>query len=400
VHGKTEHQAHVHPLEDGEERVARVFAELELREEMLAQIPRMMGEPREYELRRLPNPPNEFKLLSTRLKAISEKLDLENSPQFIDRHHHWVILRTAVAPSLRDDSYYNHIRGLIDYAQSNWQIAESSGKRSDIVLAASDLLRSHRLLLQIAWYITVDGSQERFRAIVDADRLLKDYEGKFAELEKMKVFQEVPALMRHFPQAQVALVRSAKACASAQAALAELAQMDMAACASSAPDSDFSCQGGVALALSHLVELSQPRRYNLLSHWLRAELQQRWPSGVLDELLSRLRLGACFRLPVGKLHELRCYRNQLQLQAISSCEIADEPAAQVLVVHGYGRYPCPQWGGYWWLRPAQSHELALPIDATKFQQTGMEWTVRGRCATDRFAKASTAAVRSLKKAYQ
>jgi tRNA(Ile)-lysidine synthase len=210
----------------------------------------------------------------------------------------------------------------------------------------------------------------------------------------------MPALAQHFPQAQGALMRSAKACASAQAALTELAQMDMAACASSAPDSDFSCQGGLALALSHLLELSQPRRYNLLSHWLRAELQQRWPSGVLDELLRRLRLGTCFRLPVGKQHELRCYRDILRLQAISSGEMADQPPAQALVVRGYGRYPCGAWGGYWWVRPAQPHEWALPWDTTEFQQKGVEWTVRGRCATDRFAKAPNAAVRSLKKAYQ
>jgi serine/threonine protein kinase len=183
------------------ERLRQVEAaqnrESELREELLAQIPRMKGEPREYELRRLPNPENEFKLLSTRLKSLSEKLGLENSPQFMDRHHHWVILRTSVAPSLSDDSYSRHMRHLIGYSQSNLQIAESSGKESDIVLAASDLLRSHRLLLQIAWYITVDGSQKRFRAIIDADQLLKDYGHQFAELEKMSVFNEVPALKRH-----------------------------------------------------------------------------------------------------------------------------------------------------------------------------------------------------------
>lgn len=208
----------------------------------------------------------------------------------------------------------------------------------------------------------------------------------------------VPALMQQFPQAQGALARSAQACASAQAALAELAQMDRAACLSL----DLGTEQG-ALAVPALLALSRARLYNLLSHWLREGLPQRWPSGLLDELMGRLRLGACFRLPIGHGYELRCYRDVLSLQGVSNAKpwggAAAEPV-EIFTVRGYGRYPCTQWGGYWWVRPPQPDELALSCLESVWLEQGLQWTVRGRLASDRFAKAPRSAVRSLKKAYQ
>jgi tRNA(Ile)-lysidine synthase len=209
----------------------------------------------------------------------------------------------------------------------------------------------------------------------------------------------VPALMQQFPQAQGALARSAQACASAQAALAELAQMDRAACLS--PDQDTE-QG--ALAVPALLALSRARLYNLLSHWLRDGLPQRWPSGLLDELMGRLRLGACFRLPIVLGYELRCYRDVLTLQVVVSSlpplvdAIAEADA--IFTVRGYGCYPCAQSGGYWWVRPPQPDELALPCLESVLLEQGLQWAVRRRLGTDRFAKAPRSAARSLKKAYQ
>jgi serine/threonine protein kinase len=168
----------------------------ELRDELQTLLPRLEGEERDFEVRRLPDPQSEFRRLRARARAISEELRLAKSPKFADRHCHWAVERTSVPPSLKDGVYAKHVQQLIEYTQSNLQLAQSSGDVAAKVTAVSDLMRSHRMLLMLAWRIAEKNLQDDYRPILDADKVLLESGDTLRSLRKLEVVQNVPALQR------------------------------------------------------------------------------------------------------------------------------------------------------------------------------------------------------------
>ena len=168
----------------------------ELRDELQTLLTRLEGEERDFEVRCLPDPQSEFRRLRARARAISEELGLAKSPKFADRHCYWAVERTSVPPSLKDGVYAKHVQQLIEYTQSNLQLAQSSGDVAAKVTAVSDLMRSHRMLLMLAWRIAEKNLQDDYRPILDSDRVLLASGETLRSLRKLEVVQNVPASQR------------------------------------------------------------------------------------------------------------------------------------------------------------------------------------------------------------
>ncbi len=190
----------------GEERLKQLDAskktEAILREELQAILPNLQGEPREYNVRRSVDAIGELKKLGEKAQAIGKQLSLAESSDFADRHSHWVIQRTAVSPSL-EKPYIDHVRYLLDFAQANLRLAQSTESDPDQALAVSDLLRTQRLLLSLAWHIAGMEEQKTFSDILNVDEVFRDCHDSWQILKKSAIVEKSPALQRHLKLTQL-----------------------------------------------------------------------------------------------------------------------------------------------------------------------------------------------------
>lgn len=189
-----------------------------------------------------------------------------------------------------------------------------------------------------------------------------------------------PSLAAAFPQAEAVLADAATWAADADAALRELAALDLAA-----------CRDGRALDLAAWQALSAPRAGNALRVWLR-EATGRSPSAAeVQRLLRELPAGrgpARWPLAAG---ELRRYRGRLRFELEAATEAA-APRETALAMHRAGRYRLPGWGGVLVARRVRNGGVALArLAALQLAERG--GGERFRLATDRPA-------RSLKKQFQ
>jgi Protein kinase domain len=176
--------------------------EAALRVELKSILPRLEGEEQDFNVRRMTDPKSEFKRLNERAQVIAHELSLEESSNFADRHSYWVIYRTAVQPTL-SDGFVEHIRHLLDYAQASLQKTRSEGEDSAQQTATSDLLRTHRLLLNLAWKIVEYSAQDDYRDILDADKVIQESRSALQSMMKLEIVEKVPALRRHLKLLQL-----------------------------------------------------------------------------------------------------------------------------------------------------------------------------------------------------
>lgn len=171
--------------------------EANLRQELNTILPKLQGEKQEYNVRRMVDPIREFKILGERAKVIGQELSLVDSSSFIDRHNYWVIQRTSVPQTLRDRTYVDHLRYLLDLTQDNLLHAQNVGDDADQAIAISDLIRTHRMLLSSAWYIAEYKAQDDYREILDVDQVFPSSKSAMEALEELSIVQRTPALRRY-----------------------------------------------------------------------------------------------------------------------------------------------------------------------------------------------------------
>lgn len=189
-----------------------------------------------------------------------------------------------------------------------------------------------------------------------------------------------PSLAAAFPQAEAVLADAATWAADADAALRELAALDLAA-----------CRDGRALDLAAWQALSAPRAGNALRVWLR-EATGRSPSAAeVQRLLRELPAGrgpARWPLAAG---ELRRYRGRLRFELEAATEAA-APRETALAMHRAGRYRLPGWGGVLVARRVRNGGVALA------RLAALQLAERG--GGERFRLADDRPARSLKKQFQ
>ena len=189
-----------------------------------------------------------------------------------------------------------------------------------------------------------------------------------------------PSLAAAFPQAEAVLADAAAWAADADAALRELAVLDLAA-----------CRDGRALDLAAWQALSAPRAGNALRAWLREATGRSPAAAELQRLLRELPAGrgpARWRLAAGELHR---YRGRLRFEPVAATEAA-APRETTLAIRRAGRYRLPGWGGVLVAQRAGAGGVALA------RLAALQLAERGggepeALATDRPA-------RSLKKQFQ
>ncbi|MEK8050712.1 tRNA lysidine(34) synthetase TilS [Ideonella sp. DXS22W] len=200
-----------------------------------------------------------------------------------------------------------------------------------------------------------------------------------------------PALSQAFPEAEAALALAARRAHEADAALAELAQLDLAAC--------VSADG--ALRVPVWRQLSTARQTNALRAWCRAQagrgaseplvqrLLSEMPGGSMAEGAVKAKTTGCW--PAGEGRQLRLYRGELRW-----CHNADPlttalPGELLLDLSEPGLWPVPLWGGHFEVRDAPE---GLPAALLRHA------ILRPRSGGEQFQRAPRSLPRSLKKQYQ
>ena len=187
-----------------------------------------------------------------------------------------------------------------------------------------------------------------------------------------------PALSDAFPNAEASLAASARWAQEADAALRELAVLDLAQLADAR-----------GLRVRAWRELSAARRSNALRAWLAAALGVAVPASLSERLLDelmRLRVG---RWPAGHA-ELRLYRGLLTCETLAAALPRSRETALRVTVDG--TYPLPGWGG------------VLQVEAVPEQGVPLAWLaqleLRGRVGGEQFQAGIGRPARSLKKQFQ
>ncbi len=230
------------------------------------------------------------------------------------------------------------------------------------------------------------------QAYVDHHRLRhveddSNAEARFARNRlRLKVW---PALCEAFPQAEGALADAAARAQQADAALRELAELDMAA--TGATD-------GV-LPLRAWAALSPARRGNLLRAWLLRQPGLALTSALLVRLMDELHGAGPASWPAGA-GQLRRYRGRLTFSTDeapsgrpSAGAAPENPAREVrLSITRPGAFPLPQWGGVLHAEPVAEGGVPLAWLGA------LELKARG--GGERFQAGIGRPARSLKKQYQ
>lgn len=250
--------------------------------------------------------------------------------------------------------------------------------------------------------------REAIEAYVRAHRLrpVEDPSNADQRLARNRLRAQVwPALGGAFPEAEAALALAARRAHEADAALAELAQADLAAC--------VAVDG--ALCVGAWRQLSAARQANALRTWCRAQAGR----GVHEPLLRRLmdELPGAARVPgataadarpadrtdpalrgmrttgtwpAGVGQVLRLYRGLLRWHA-ASAPLPPPPAHLDIDLSRPGLWPVPAWGGAFEVRAA---DVGLSADALRRAH------LQPRAGGEQFQRAARSLPRSLKKQYQ
>ncbi len=192
-----------------------------------------------------------------------------------------------------------------------------------------------------------------------------------------------PVLDAAFPGAEAALATSARWAQEADAALAELAALDLAAVAD-----------GEALDLLAWCGLSPARRSLALRAWLRAATGRAASASLVGRLLDELpgRHGGSWPTGTGTL---RAHRGRLRIEPHDDeLDAADAVAAPVREIHiaGPGLYRLPGWGGSLDVAPVTAGGVPLAWVS--------RLELRRREGGERFQAGPGRPPRSLKKQFQ
>jgi len=190
-----------------------------------------------------------------------------------------------------------------------------------------------------------------------------------------------PALEAAFPQAEACLADAAAWAAQADAALDELAALDLEHIAP-----------GTELDVAAWRGLSDARRSNAMRAWLRARLGQPAPASLVQRLLVQLEAGRARRWPAGA-GELRSHRGRLHW--VPRREPPRAGAAEResrLCITRAGAYRLPGWGG------------RLQVTRVAFGGVPLAWLahaeLRPRQGAEQFQAGLGRPPRSLKKQFQ
>jgi tRNA(Ile)-lysidine synthase len=216
-------------------------------------------------------------------------------------------------------------------------------------------------------------ARHRLRSVVDPSNVDRRY-------ARSRLRRDVwPALKAAFPAAETALAQAARRAADVDAALAELAAIDIAGCADA--------QG---LRVADWLALAPPRRANALRHWCRDALGQAPPHTLVTRLMRELPDRRAARWPAPGV-ELRLYRGRLSAAAAAPSRVAAPTCGAVDLSHP-GRWPLPAWHGAWIVTACRSAGLAAS-DLSLVE-------LRPRAGGERFALPPNGMPRSLKKQFQ
>ena len=189
-----------------------------------------------------------------------------------------------------------------------------------------------------------------------------------------------PALVAAFEQAEAALATVADWAQQADAALEELAALDLARVSTA--------QG---LRVGAWLELSAARRSNALRAWIRQQCGEGAPASLIARLLDELPTRRSARWPLGAA-ELRAYRGVLRCEPKPVGAPAAAARETRLSVHRAGTYALPGWSG------------ALQVERVREAGVPLAWLahleLRPREGAERFQAGLGRPPRSLKKQYQ
>ena len=157
-----------------------------------------------------------------------------------------------------------------------------------------------------------------------------------------------PALLQSFPQAEVALIESARWGQEALQCLSDLAAQDM----------ERVSEDSGALNVTAWLELSPARRSNVLRAWLKLRSGRSAPSSLVSRLMEELRDRRHARWPLAN-GELRAYRGMLRFVE-PDAQLSVAPVAESgLSVHRVGDYALAGWGGCLEIRPVEEGGVLL-----------------------------------------
>jgi tRNA(Ile)-lysidine synthase len=189
-----------------------------------------------------------------------------------------------------------------------------------------------------------------------------------------------PALVAAFGDAEQALAAVADRAAEASAALAELAESDLA-----------SVERDGILDQAAWLHLSPPRRALVLRAWLAERLPSGVPESLVQRLLAEWPRAAAARWPVDAHRMLQAYRGGLRWVVVPSEPEVGE-ATQRMDLSTAGDFDLSAWNGHFEVRVAA--EGGIAPSALK------QVELRGRSGGEQFQRAPRTPARSLKKQYQ
>ena len=211
-------------------------------------------------------------------------------------------------------------------------------------------------------------------------RAIEDPSNQDARLARNRLRLAVwPALSEAFDSAEAALCGVAARAQEADAALTELADMDLAL-----------ALGAAGLDMRALSGLSVARRANALRTWLGRALGSPPASSLIQRLLAEVTIGRAGTWPVNDRHVLKLYRGRLSLTPIAPARRGD---TSLVDLSRPGVVPVPAWGGCFEVACATSGQGLPALAASKAQ-------LRARTGGERFQFAPRGLARSLKTQFQ
>ena len=195
-----------------------------------------------------------------------------------------------------------------------------------------------------------------------------------------------PALIDAFPGAEASLAEAANRAQEATAALAEWAEIDLAAVADD-----------TALDIAAWRALSAARQSNLLRAWLRRSIGRVAPASLIERLRREVPARGSMRWPVGE-GELRSYRGVLSYEARVHSGASSAPATRSRTTGAFldlsraGVHDLGDWDGTVEVRSVATGGVPVALAA--------HLTARPRSPGDRFQTGAGRPPRSLKLQFQ
>jgi tRNA(Ile)-lysidine synthase len=203
-----------------------------------------------------------------------------------------------------------------------------------------------------------------------------------------------PVLLQAFPQAEAALGLAAQRAQDADAALAELAQADLAVMGLHGP---LAADPPSALPVADWLTLSRARRVNSLRAWLATQLPHGAPQALVQRLMADLPQCEAAQWPAGEGFDCVLYRGRLTCRPGIAAAAPAAPATaaagpQVLDLSRPGEHRLPGWGGHFVVQAARQGGVAVALLRA--------CELRQRQGGEQFQLRPRGALRALKKQYQ